>query len=415
MAPDAAAPPPKPRRTFATLRKRGNNFSGRYVIGGKVYEEALGTSDRKEAEAKLAVIQYRLGKGDYVLPEVRKQSFNDLCELVLTDYRTHKRSSLRRVESALVHLKAFFGATRPSAITKERIRRYEATRVLEEGAAQATANYELTILRRAFNLGNVPNAPKITITNPHNARKGFFEDATFYVVHEHLFEHWKNPMLFAKITGWRTRSEILSLRWTQIDTRAGVIRLEPGETKNREGRNIKYAQHPVLKRIFEEQEARAKACVKQHGRYPETVFFFDDGSPLLDYRKAWRTAIDLAAHGGVPRGKGKDLRAVTNPDLLKKRPLVHDLRRTAARNFERAGVPRAVAMTIGGWRTEAMYARYAITNESDTGDGLAKVAALSGDAASVERESGQKMSPEQGQNRDNTGTSALGRRVARRA
>ena len=40
--------------------------------------------------------------------------------------------------------------------------------------------------------------------------------------------------------------------------------------------------------------------------------------------------------------------------------LVHDMRRSAVRTFERAGVPRSVAMSIVGHKTESIYRRYAI-------------------------------------------------------
>jgi integrase len=51
----------------------------------------------------------------------------------------------------------------------------------------------------------------------------------------------------------------------------------------------------------------------------------------------------------------------------------HDLRRTAARNMERAAVPLSVAMALGGWRSESMYRRYAIASEADLRDGVTRL------------------------------------------
>lgn len=56
--------------------------------------------------------------------------------------------------------------------------------------------------------------------------------------------------------------------------------------------------------------------------------------------------------------------------------ILHDFRRTAVKNLERAGVPRSVAMELTGHKTESVYRRYAIVNEADLSEGLKKLARL---------------------------------------
>jgi len=67
-----------------------------------------------------------------------------------------------------------------------------------------------------------------------------------------------------------------------------------------------------------------------------SLIFHHDGNPIVDARKAWKTACPKA---GVPRR------------------LFHDLRRSAVKNMDEAGVWRDVAMAISGHKTQAMYSR----------------------------------------------------------
>lgn len=77
--------------------------------------------------------------------------------------------------------------------------------------------------------------------------------------------------------------------------------------------------------------------------------FHIDGVPVGDWRKTWDRACKLA---GVP---GK---------------LLHDCRRTAARNLVRAGVPESVAMKLTGHKTRNAFLRYDITSEGDLRRGV---------------------------------------------
>ena len=57
---------------------------------------------------------------------------------------------------------------------------------------------------------------------------------------------------------------------------------------------------------------------------------------------------------------------------------MHDFRRTAVRNLERAGVSRSVATAITGHKTEAVYRRYAIVSSNDLADAARKLQAITG-------------------------------------
>jgi integrase len=54
----------------------------------------------------------------------------------------------------------------------------------------------------------------------------------------------------------------------------------------------------------------------------------------------------------------------------------HDLRRTAVRNLERAGVPRSVAMKLTAHKTESVYRRDAIADDRDLRVAVEKLDAL---------------------------------------
>ena len=55
--------------------------------------------------------------------------------------------------------------------------------------------------------------------------------------------------------------------------------------------------------------------------------------------------------------------------------ILHDMRRSAAKALRAAGVPESVVMAMGGWKTAAMFRRYAIVSQADHVQAVAKLEA----------------------------------------
>jgi len=163
-------------------------------------------------------------------------------------------------------------------------------------------------------------------------------------------------------------SEVLVLRWAQVDFGAGSVRLEPGTTKTGEGRVFPFGVLPALKALLERQREVTAAAERRLGAIIPWVFH-RDGRPIRDFHKVWRAACERAAH----EGEGA-LRTLLRPKLLTAIP--HDLRRTAARNLRRAGLAESDIMELCGWETRAMFKRYAIKDDAANAEKLAKAAGL---------------------------------------
>ncbi|HEX6031862.1 MAG TPA: site-specific integrase [Tepidiformaceae bacterium] len=274
-------------------------------------------------------------QGTYV-PDADQTRFDDLASLLLDEYRANGRKSLDRVKAAVDHLKEFFTGWRAQAISTERILAYVRHRQ-QQHAANATINRELAALKRMFRLGEragkVVRRPFIDLLQEHNARTGFFEHHEFDAVLTQLSEDLQTVFDVAYRTGWRVKSEILTRQWPHVDFQSGWLRLEPGETKNAEGRQFPLT--PALRAVLERQRERTLAIERATGTIIPWVFH-RSGRPIKSFRRAWLTACKAA---GIPDR------------------IPHDFRRTAVRSLERAGVPRSTAMKMVGHKTESIYRR----------------------------------------------------------
>jgi integrase len=327
------------------------------------YRDALGVLRRESSETEKEQEARRLLKqregaaveGRVIAPRADKVTVSELLDELKQEYAANQRRSGRRLAFSIQRLSPFFGPLRAARLTSADVTRYKTQRQ-GEGAANATVNRELAALKRALTLAlqgeRIQRAPYIEMLQEDNVRKGFFEREQFESVRRLLAECLRPVVTFAYITGWRVPSEVLTLQWRQVDFKAGTVRLEPGTTKNREGRT--FAMTTELRACLEAQRALTEAAQKSTRQVIPWVFH-RDGEPIKDFRGAWRTACTNA---GLP---GR---------------LPHDFRRTAVRNLERAGVSRSVAMKMTGHKTEAVYRRYAIVSESDLHEAALKLAAV---------------------------------------
>jgi len=302
-------------------------------------------------------------RGLPVGPEVGRIRFKDAIQAVYDDYTLNGRKTLDNTKRRVnLHLAPFFGNPWLINITTNHVSKYSAHR-LTEGAASASIRNELAILKRAFKLAFranvVATVPYIPMPAVRNARQGFYEADHVRAILAHLPEDVRPIIAFAFITGWRTKSEVLPLQWRQVDFAAGEVRLEPGTTKNGEGRT--FVLTPALKTLLETQLA-VNAGLKAKGQivpwvFPRTV---TGKSPAAEkFRDQWREPFaDACKAAGCP---GR---------------LAHDFRRTAVRNLVRAGVSDKVAMQMTGHKTRAIFDRYHITSGTDLREASAKLATV---------------------------------------
>jgi integrase len=231
------------------------------------------------------------------------------------------------------------------------VRAYISRRQAEK-AANATINRELSALRRAFNVAladeKILRKPHFPMLAENNMRTGFIGVVEYLALHEALPAPLSHVLEFAFTYGWR-KSEVLGLTWDRVDFQAGTVRLDPGTTKNREGRVVVLTDS--LKVTFRKLWDDTRALAERKG-VPIPWVFHRGGKPIRDMRGTWEKACTKVGLTGLK---------------------LHDLRRSAVRRMEQCGIPRSVAMKLTGHKTEAVYRRYAIVSEGDLADATRKL------------------------------------------
>jgi len=259
-----------------------------------------------------------------------------------------------RLRSQLKPVYRLLGAREVETLRARELEDYRATRRDEKTQrggppAHGTINRELTYLRaalnRAYRLEAIGRVPHVAMRRENSRRyewcsKERLERILGYLTPRHPLVADLVEAYF--LTGWRRR-EVLGLRWEEVDFDRRLIVLPP--ERNRKSREPRI--FPMVGRLLE--IARSRASVRQG-----PLVFHREGKPVVDFRKAWRSACSYA---GCPEQQ------------------IHGFRASFATTQLKAGVPVAITMALAGWRTDSIYRRYLIRDEEMLRDGVTRMVA----------------------------------------
>jgi len=134
----------------------------------------------------------------------------------------------------------------------------------------------------------------------------------------------------------------MKLEWQDVDAEGGMVQLRRENSKNKKGRMLPLRgelQNVIERRLTE----RRLDC---------PYVFHRNGQQVKSFWRAWKTACE----------------AIGQPDLVP-----HDMRRSAVRNFRKAGLSENEGMAMSGHKTSGIYRRYDIIDEEDLKESMGKV------------------------------------------
>jgi integrase len=203
----------------------------------------------------------------------------------------------------------------------------------------ASLDLELAQLKRmcsyAVECGKLQANPvaRVKLLHKPNVRRVTVDEATFAKLYDAADPAIRPIILTAYDTGMR-KGEILNLRWSQLDLKAGAVRLGAEDTKTNKPRTV-YLTSRVLQMV--------KAIPRRLGT--EYVFVNPEtGTRWEDARKLFVRACRKVGLQHV---------------------WFHDLRRSFVTNSRRRGIPESVVMRMSGHRTRNVFDRYNIVEDED--------------------------------------------------
>jgi integrase len=282
--------------------------------------------------------------GEYGMLDAEIPTLDDFTKQYLNYKKeTEKKPSWKCDEQHLrIHLIPFFGRNRKlSDIKPQDVDDYKSLR-LKENAAPATVDRELSALRHLINLAERWNrffgknpVSIARLLNPNTQKERTLKHEEEKRLLDSTNEYLRPIIIFALNTGMR-KSEILTLKWSNVDLKTRIITLEKTNTKSKKLRRIPI--NTVVRKLMLE--------LKLKGKGSEYVFLSSKGIP---YKK--EDSLRQPFLGALRRAGIEGLR-------------FHDLRHTAATRMIESGASIVAVSKILGHEDLKTTMRYAHPEDS---------------------------------------------------
>jgi integrase len=313
--------------------KRGNIYWIRYAgIDGRIIRESTGSTKFRDAEALLIQRKQAVKEGKQpVIKRIANYTFNELAEQYL-QWAKRQRSFKSKVYF-IKQLSEAFGRLPLRRFNTMLLEQYQTER-LQKGNKPATVNRLLATLKHMITKAvewdmveeeTLKRVRKVESLEENNKRLRYLTKEECQNLINACDKHLKPIVICALNTGMR-KSEILNLKWDNVDLKHGFILLD--RTKNGERREI-----PINDTL--------RMTIDSLIRRIDTPYVFYDpstGKPYQDIKRSFHTALRKA---GI-----RDFH-------------FHDLRHTFASHLVMAGVDLTTVKELLGHKTLAMTLRYA--------------------------------------------------------
>ena len=315
------------------IYKRGNIYWIRYAgLDGRIVRESSASNKFREAEAWLIKRRNEIKEGKQ--PEVKRITNHNFLELAEEYLKWAKRQrGYRTKRGYTLQLVDVYGSLPLRRFSARLVEQLQTERI-QKGNKPATINRIVATLKHMIKKATdwdmveeetLKRVRKVTLLEENNKRLRYLTKEECQALINECCNHLTPIVVIALNTGMR-KSEILFLKWDNVDLKHGFILLEV--TKNGERREI-----PINDTV--------RATLQDVIRRIDVPYVFYDpktGKPYQDVKRSFKSACRRA---GI-----KDFR-------------FHDLRHTFASHLVMAGVDLTTVKELLGHKTIAMTMRYA--------------------------------------------------------